>query len=97
MPSLIVYLLVAAVWGNSVAGDRFDQCKIRFERILNGTEVYGPFNNETIRSSGIIHTGFVRGMNSEFAKTSRDQFLTVTTDGMLVSSCSYRFWLTLSL
>ena len=88
MPSLTVYLLVAASWWNGVAGDRFDLCKIRFERILNGTETYGPFNNETIRSSGLIYNGSVRGMNSEFAKTSRDQFLTVTTKGILVSSCS---------
>ncbi|KAH8587272.1 hypothetical protein B0O99DRAFT_694636 [Bisporella sp. PMI_857] len=81
MPSLTVYLLVAASWWKSVVSDRFDQCKIRFERILNGTEIYGPFNNKTILSSGIIYNGPVQGMKPEFAKTSRDKFLTVTTDG----------------
>ncbi|PVH82981.1 hypothetical protein DL98DRAFT_570190 [Cadophora sp. DSE1049] len=81
MPPLTVYLLVAASLWKSTEGDRFDECKIRLECILNGTETYGPYNNETIRSSGIMYSGVVKGMNPEFAKTSRDQFLTVTTDG----------------
>ncbi|EPE30896.1 hypothetical protein GLAREA_03863 [Glarea lozoyensis ATCC 20868] len=81
MSLLIVYLLTAASLWKRVEGDRFDECKIRLERILNGTESYGPYNNETIRSSGIIYNGVVTGMNSEFSRTSRGQFLTVTTEG----------------
>jgi hypothetical protein len=87
MPPLTVYLLVVASLWKSIECDRFDECKIRLERILNGTETYGPYNNETIRSSGIMYNGRVKGMNSEFAQTSRDQFLTITTDGTLM--CSY--------
>ena len=97
MHSLIVYLLVAASWGKGVVGDRFDQCKIRFERILNGTETYGPFNNETIHSPWIIYDGTVHGMNREFAKTSRSEFLTVKTAGMFDGLLLSQFWVDLSL
>lgn len=57
-------------------GDSFlDECKIRLVGILNGTESYGPINNETIDEFDIIHNGSVGGINPNFAL---DDLLRVT-------------------
>lgn len=60
--------------------DKFDRCKIRLDRILNGTETFGAINNDTV--APFLYTGPVRGMNIEYAQTSRNSFTTLTTQGM---------------
>lgn len=60
--------------------DKFDRCKIRLDNIMNGTESLGTINNDTIDEW--LYNGKVWGMNDEFARTSRDSFITVTTRGM---------------
>ncbi|WJG35083.1 uncharacterized protein FOBCDRAFT_199470 [Fusarium oxysporum Fo47] len=57
--------------------DKFDRCKIRLDRILNGTETFGAINNDTV--APFLYTGPVRGMNIEYAQTSRNSFTTLTT------------------
>jgi hypothetical protein len=69
------------------AEDKFDICKYRVERIRNGTEVF-PTNykgvaltidNKTIEE--YMYWGPVHGMNDEYDRTSRQSFLTLTTEG----------------
>jgi len=74
-------LIVAGLLCLQVVADKFGECKHRIERILNGTENYNSVNNVSIHSLGYIYTGHVFGINPEYAKTSRDQLLTVTTKG----------------
>lgn len=80
---LLSCLLTVAIFSRSAIGgdlDKFDICKIRIDRILNGTETFGAINNDTI--APFLYTGPVRGMNIEYARTSRDNFTTLTTQGM---------------
>jgi hypothetical protein len=80
---LLSCLLVAAIFLRSAIGqdlDEFERCKIRIDRILNGTETFGAINNDTI--APFLYTGPVRGMNIEYARTSRNSFTTLTTQGM---------------
>ncbi|KIL90227.1 hypothetical protein FAVG1_05957 [Fusarium avenaceum] len=62
--------------------DKFDRCKIRLEGIMNGTETFGTINNVTVTE--FIYTGPVRGMKNEYARTSRNNFTTLTTEGCQV-------------
>jgi hypothetical protein len=59
--------------------DKFDRCKIRLEGIMNGTENFGGINNVTVTQ--FLYTGPVRGMKSEYARTSRNNFTTLKTQG----------------
>jgi len=69
----------------SALGDSFlEQCKTRIEGIKNGTETYGPINNETIDELGYLYHGPVEGINSSFP---REKLLTVTKNGRLFMSC----------
>lgn len=77
------YLLTMTIFFSSAIGqdlDKFDRCKIRLDRILNGTETFGAINNYTV--APFLYTGPVRGMNSEYARKSRNSFTTLTTQGM---------------
>ncbi|SCO76798.1 uncharacterized protein FRV6_01010 [Fusarium oxysporum] len=79
------YLLMMTIFFRSAIGqdlDKFDRCKIRLNRILNGTETFGAINNYTV--APFLYTGPVRGMNSEYARTSRNSFTTLTTQGCRV-------------
>jgi hypothetical protein len=75
-------LLAAALFGGSAIGreSTFDACKYRVERILNGTDTFGAISNETI--GPFLYTGPVRGINFEDGQVSRDDFITITTQGM---------------
>ncbi|KAH6869418.1 hypothetical protein B0T10DRAFT_533871 [Thelonectria olida] len=82
---LLSCLLVEAIFLRSaICYDlgKFDKCKIRIDRILNGTETFGAINNDTI--APFLYTGPVRGMNIEYAQTSRNSFITLTTQGCKV-------------
>ncbi|KAK4202353.1 hypothetical protein QBC40DRAFT_43685 [Triangularia verruculosa] len=46
---------------------------------LEGREEWNGINNVTIER--YMYRGAVRGMNSEYARTSRDKFITITTEG----------------
>lgn len=82
-------LALAVCIGFTVAEklDKFDQCKIRVNGILDDNETFGDINNETIAS--YIYDGPVRGMNAEFARTSRDSFITLTTEGVFLSASKF--------
>ena len=76
-------LLVAAFFWGRVVGQpesKFDTCRLRLERILNGTEEFRGISNETI--GRFIYRGPVAGMKPEFAETRRDEFIAITTEGM---------------
>ncbi len=59
---------------------KFDTCKLRLDRILNGSETFRGISNETI--GPLIYRGPVAGMKPEFAETRRDEFITIATQGM---------------
>lgn len=73
------------------AEDKFDICKQRVERIRNGTEVFPTtyngvaltIDNKTIEE--YMYWGHVSGMNEEYERTSRQSFLTLTTEGRVSS------------
>ena len=70
------------LWG-TVFGQlesKFDTCRLRLERILNGTETFRGISNETI--GDFLYHGPVAGMKPEYAETRRDEFITITTQGM---------------
>lgn len=58
---------------------KFDLCKNRLDRILNGTEVYNGIDNITIHQ--YFYHGTVGGMRPEYARQFRDTFVTITTEG----------------
>lgn len=61
------------------AESKFDICKARLDRILNGTEVFRGISNETIEQ--YMYRGPVGGMRPEYAAQFRDTFITITTEG----------------
>jgi hypothetical protein len=75
-------VLAATLFGRSAIGreSTFDTCKSRIGRIINGTETFGAINNETIRP--FMYTGPVQGITFEDGQMSRDDFITITTEGM---------------
>ena len=80
MRNSIVFLAVLICLWSGASGqvDLFDQCKARVERILNGTESFGPVNNETIEEYGYIYRGPVAGLHPDFP---RERLLTITVKG----------------
>lgn len=58
---------------------KFEVCKARLDRILNGTEVFHGISNETIEQ--YIYRGPVGGMKPEYAQRFRNTFIAITTDG----------------
>lgn len=80
---LVPAVLLIGIAAGQDSGSKFDICKIRVERIRNGTETFGTINNETIED--YIYDGPVQGMNPEYARTSRNKFLTLKTSGKLPS------------
>jgi len=83
---LLMALLSAAIFlprltaGQDFVGPGFDTCKDRIDKILNGTESWRGITNETI--SQYLYTGPVRGMKPKYERSSRVNFVTVTTNGM---------------
>ena len=79
---LCCLLEAAFFWGGAFGQleSKFDICKLRLERILNGTETFRGINNETIQH--FLYHGPVAGMKPEYAEKSRDEFITITTEGM---------------
>lgn len=76
-------LLAAALFLETAFGQvesKFDVCKLRLDRILNGTETFRGIDNQTI--ANFLYRGPVRGMNPQYAQKSRDKFITLTTPGM---------------
>ena len=75
-------LLAAALFGGSAIGreSTLETCKLRVERILNGTETFGAISNETI--GPFLYTGPVHGISFVDGQISRDDFITITTQGM---------------
>ncbi len=74
-------LLEAAFsWGGAFGQleSKFEICKLRLGRILNGTETFRGINNETIQH--FLYRGPVAGMKPEYAEKSRDEFITITTE-----------------
>lgn len=92
-PSFFRCLLAAAFFfcRPVEAEDKFDICKQRVERIRNGTEVFPTtykgvaltIDNKTIEE--YMYWGHVSGMNEEYERTSRQSFLTLTTEGTVSS------------
>lgn len=79
--NIISSAVFVCLWsGTSGKVNIFDKCQPRIEGILNGTQTYGHITNETIEELGYIYHGKVAGMNPDFP---RDQFLTITTKGVL--------------
>ena len=89
-PSFPLCLLATAFFccGPAKAEDKFDICKQRVERIRNGTEAFPTTYNGAVRTidnetiEELMYWGPVGGMNDEYERTSRQSFLTLTTEGM---------------
>lgn len=80
---LLRYLSAAVFFQGRAFGElesKFTICKLRLDRILNGTETFRGISNETIED--YIYRGPVGGMKPEYAAKSRDKFITITTEGM---------------
>ena len=76
-------LLAAAFFRGSAFCQReseFDVCKLRLQSILNGAETFRGISNETIEE--FLYRGPVSGMKPDYAQRSRDEFITITTEGM---------------
>lgn len=75
-------LLAAALFAKTAISreSTFDACRSRIERILNGAEEFGAINNETIKP--LLYTGPVRGIDFENGQISRDNFITIKTQGI---------------
>ncbi|KAK1749887.1 hypothetical protein QBC47DRAFT_354353 [Echria macrotheca] len=78
----VIYLLAAALHYQIALGQRqskFSECKARLDGILAGTTEFNGITNATV--DRYIYHGPIAGMKDGFAKTSRDQFIAITTDG----------------
>jgi hypothetical protein len=61
----------------------FETCKSRVARILNGTEIFRGISNETI--GPLIYTGPVPRLSFQDGQMSRNDFITITTQGTSLS------------
>ncbi len=60
---------------------KFDICKVRLDRILNGTETFRGIDNITVHERQYIYHGAIGGMRAEYAEKSRHKFVAITTAG----------------
>lgn len=78
----LLCLLLAAFLPHHVLSQpasTFDACKVRLDRILNGTEIFQGISNNTVGK--YIYNGTIGGMKPEYAQKSRDKFIAITTEG----------------
>lgn len=67
--------------GQAYNGTGFDGCKARVKAILDGTlPSWKGIDNATIQQ--FLYKGPVRGMNPEYERLHRSEFLTITTEGI---------------
>jgi len=74
-------LIVTALFQNGLSKpeSKFDICKVRLDRIRNGTETYRGIDIETVHQ--YLYHSPIRGMKDHYARTSRDKFIAITTEG----------------
>ncbi|KAK4180625.1 hypothetical protein QBC36DRAFT_19517 [Triangularia setosa] len=79
-PIILVTVLSARLaTAQDYVGPNFEKCQQRVNNILKGEEEWNGINNVTIEQ--YMYRGPVRGMNPQYEQTSRDQFVTITTEG----------------
>ncbi|KAK4643897.1 hypothetical protein QC761_300030 [Podospora bellae-mahoneyi] len=83
-PSIVLTAVLCAdlAGAQDYVGPNFERCQKRVTSILEGKEEWNGINNVTVEQ--YIYRGAVRGMNSEYEQTSRDKFITITTEGCKV-------------